>query len=160
MAYIRRAHSPEVSVEDARFRRFSEAKRTEYAAHLDNFQTKITFEEIEREFLHLAAWRQENDHGVLPAMGYQRQHCRLNRQDRFELHATCAAATGDEIKQCGSLSAFAQALWPAKITERCLSAISFSDVCRTGAVRNAVGIRCGAFSGNMKVSFQAARSIG
>ena len=27
-----------------------------------------------------------------------------------------------------------------------------------GAVRNAVGIRCGAFSGNMKVSFQAARS--
>jgi hypothetical protein len=28
-----------------------------------------------------------------------------------------------------------------------------------GAVRNAVGIRCGAFSGNMKVSFQAARSI-
>ncbi len=31
---------------------------------------------------------------------------------------------------------------------------------RAGAVRNAVGIRCGAFSGNMKVSFQAARSIG
>ena len=29
-----------------------------------------------------------------------------------------------------------------------------------GGVRNAVGIRCGAFSGNMKVSFQAARSIG
>ena len=29
-----------------------------------------------------------------------------------------------------------------------------------GAVRKAVGIRCGAFSGNMKVSFQAARSIG
>jgi hypothetical protein len=29
-----------------------------------------------------------------------------------------------------------------------------------GAVRNAVGIRCGAFSGNMKVSSQAARSIG
>ena len=29
-----------------------------------------------------------------------------------------------------------------------------------GAVRNAVGIRCGASSGNMKVSFQAARSIG
>src|SRR6266481_4646171 len=33
-------------------------------------------------------------------------------------------------------------------------------VYRLGAVRNAVGIRCGAFSGNMKVSFQAARSIG
>jgi hypothetical protein len=29
-----------------------------------------------------------------------------------------------------------------------------------GAVRKVVGIRCGAFSGNMKVSFQAARSIG
>ena len=29
-----------------------------------------------------------------------------------------------------------------------------------GAVRNVVGIRCGAISGNMKVSFQAARSIG
>jgi metallo-beta-lactamase family protein len=28
------------------------------------------------------------------------------------------------------------------------------------AVRIEVGIRCGAFSGNMKVSFQAARSIG
>ncbi|MGY2903715.1 hypothetical protein ACVWVY_002736 [Bradyrhizobium sp. URHC0002] len=29
-----------------------------------------------------------------------------------------------------------------------------------GAVRNAVGNRCGALSGNMKVSFQAATSIG
>ena len=29
-----------------------------------------------------------------------------------------------------------------------------------GAVREVVGIRCGAISGNMKVSFQAARSIG
>jgi hypothetical protein len=29
-----------------------------------------------------------------------------------------------------------------------------------GAVLNVVGIRCGAISGNMKVSFQAARSIG
>jgi hypothetical protein len=29
-----------------------------------------------------------------------------------------------------------------------------------GAVRNVVGIECGALSGNMKVSFQAARSIG
>jgi hypothetical protein len=29
-----------------------------------------------------------------------------------------------------------------------------------GAVRNAVGIWFGAFSGNMKVSFQATRSIG
>ena len=39
-----------------------------------------------------------------------------------------------------------------------LSAV-FAKV-QVGAVRNAVGIRCGAFSGNMKVSFQAARSIG
>jgi predicted metal-binding protein len=31
---------------------------------------------------------------------------------------------------------------------------------KIGAVRNVVGIRCGAISGNMKVSFQAARSIG
>jgi hypothetical protein len=29
-----------------------------------------------------------------------------------------------------------------------------------GAVRNVVGIRCDALSGNMKISFQAARSIG
>ena len=29
-----------------------------------------------------------------------------------------------------------------------------------GAVRNVAGIKCGALSGNMKVSFQAARSIG
>ena len=35
--------------------------------------------------------------------------------------------------------------------------LSVKDV---GAVRNVVEIRCGAFSGNMKVSFQAARSIG
>ena len=38
------------------------------------------------------------------------------------------------------------------------------DLCRstrkTDAVLNVVGIRCGAISGNMKVSFQAARSIG
>ena len=39
----------------------------------------------------------------------------------------------------------------AKITE-----VSASH----GAVRNVVGIRCGALSGNMRVSFQAARSIG
>ena len=31
---------------------------------------------------------------------------------------------------------------------------------RYGAVAGVVGIRCGAISGNMKVSFQAARSIG
>ena len=31
---------------------------------------------------------------------------------------------------------------------------------RRGAVRHVVGIRRGAISGNMKVSFQAARSIG
>jgi hypothetical protein len=37
---------------------FSEAKTTEYAPHLDSFQTKITFEEIERDFPHLAIWRQ------------------------------------------------------------------------------------------------------
>jgi len=30
----------------------------------------------------------------------------------------------------------------------------------SGAVRNAVGIRLGEFSGSMKLSFQAARSIG
>jgi hypothetical protein len=36
---------------------FSEAKRAEYAPHLDNFQTKITFEEIEGAFPHLAVWR-------------------------------------------------------------------------------------------------------
>ena len=30
----------------------------------------------------------------------------------------------------------------------------------SGAARDVVGIRCGAISGNMKVSFQAARSIG
>jgi hypothetical protein len=33
------------------------------------------------------------------------------------------------------------------------------DIVR-GAVRKLVGIRCGGFSGNMRVSFQAARSIG
>jgi hypothetical protein len=37
---------------------FSETKRTEYAPHLDNFQTKITFGEIEREFPHVAVWLQ------------------------------------------------------------------------------------------------------
>jgi glycerol-3-phosphate dehydrogenase len=37
---------------------------------------------------------------------------------------------------------------------------SVCGVVSAGAVRNVVGIRCGAISGNMKVSFQAARSIG
>ena len=40
---------------------FSEAKRVEYCAHLDNFQTKITFEEVERDFPHLVTWRQLAD---------------------------------------------------------------------------------------------------
>ncbi|MCK1341964.1 hypothetical protein IVB38_39865 [Bradyrhizobium sp. 38] len=39
---------------------FSEAKRAEYEPHLDNFRTKITFEEIEQEFPQLAAWRQQS----------------------------------------------------------------------------------------------------
>ena len=46
--------------------------------------------------------------------------------------------------------------------------VGWSDVRRnkmvlirpTDAVRNVVGIRCGAISSNMKVSFQAARSMG
>jgi hypothetical protein len=37
---------------------FSERKRTEYAAHLPSFRTLITFEEIEREFPNVAAWRE------------------------------------------------------------------------------------------------------
>jgi FixJ family two-component response regulator len=36
--------------------------------------------------------------------------------------------------------------------------VDFEDACR--AVRDVVEIRCGAISGNIKVSFQAARSIG
>jgi putative restriction endonuclease len=50
-----------------------------------------------------------------------------------------------------------------KICGRAQSAvrpISPADFNRIGAVRNAVGIRLGEFSGNMKVSFQATRSIG
>ena len=35
---------------------FSETKRSEYGRHLNNFQTQITFEEIERHFPHLAVW--------------------------------------------------------------------------------------------------------
>jgi hypothetical protein len=42
---------------------FSEAKRTGYGPHLDSFQTKVTFEEIEKEFPHLAAWRHANQNG-------------------------------------------------------------------------------------------------
>jgi hypothetical protein len=37
---------------------------------------------------------------------------------------------------------------------------SFHLDIKVGAVRNAVGIRYGVFPGNMKLSFQAARSIG
>ena len=37
---------------------------------------------------------------------------------------------------------------------------SLSVVTDGGAVAGVVGIRCGALSGNMKVQFQAARSIG
>ena len=35
---------------------FSEEKREEYEPHLQYFKTLITFEEIEREFPHLAVW--------------------------------------------------------------------------------------------------------
>ncbi|WP_029587553.1 hypothetical protein [Bradyrhizobium sp. URHD0069] len=35
---------------------FSEEKREEYEPHLQHFKTLITFEEIEREFPHLAVW--------------------------------------------------------------------------------------------------------
>lgn len=40
---------------------FSEAKRSEYGLHLDNFQTQITFEEIERRFPQVAVWRLGNN---------------------------------------------------------------------------------------------------
>ena len=40
---------------------FSEEKRKEYAPFLDNFQTQITFEEIEREFPQLAVWREGDE---------------------------------------------------------------------------------------------------
>ena len=36
---------------------FSEKKRDEYKPHLLHFKTQITFEEIERDFSHLAVWR-------------------------------------------------------------------------------------------------------
>jgi hypothetical protein len=38
---------------------FSEQKRIEYAPHLPAFPTLITFEEIERDFPHLAVWTQQ-----------------------------------------------------------------------------------------------------
>ena len=47
-----------------------------------------------------------------------------------------------------------------QITPKAKQAAIEANLDNNGAVRNAVGIRCGAFSGNMKVSFQAARSIG
>jgi hypothetical protein len=37
---------------------FSETKRAEYSPHLDSFELKITFEDIERKFPHLATWLQ------------------------------------------------------------------------------------------------------
>ena len=46
------------------------------------------------------------------------------------------------------------------ITQRAWSIQRVLSNISQGAVRNAVGIRCGAFSSNMKVPFQAARSIG
>jgi hypothetical protein len=39
---------------------FSETKRAEYAAHLQQFKALITFEEIEMKFPHVSRWRAEN----------------------------------------------------------------------------------------------------
>lgn len=39
---------------------FSEAKRAEYADHLQQFKALITFEEIEMRFPHVSKWRAEN----------------------------------------------------------------------------------------------------
>lgn len=47
---------------------FSESKRAEYEPHLDSFHTKITFEEIEAEFPHLASWRNLLQNGGTQAL--------------------------------------------------------------------------------------------
>jgi hypothetical protein len=54
------------------------------------------------------------------------------------------------------------AITPVKLGARAAIFITIivSVASNPGAVRNVVGIRCGALSGNMKISFQAARSIG
>ena len=51
---------------------------------------------------------------------------------------------------------------PAPPTRTCKSMTSWRPALLAwwGAVAGVVGIRCGALSGNMKVQFQAARSIG
>lgn len=43
---------------------FSERKRGEYAQHLPNFPALITFEEIEKEFPHVAGWLVEQNGGT------------------------------------------------------------------------------------------------
>jgi hypothetical protein len=53
-------------------------------------------------------------------------------------------------------SALAGLIGQQRFNDRALETAFYSE----GAVRNAVGIRVGEFSGNMKLSFQAARSIG
>ncbi|EGP07355.1 hypothetical protein CSIRO_3087 [Bradyrhizobiaceae bacterium SG-6C] len=40
---------------------FSERKRGEYAEHLPNFPTLIAFEEIEKEFPHVAGWLEQQN---------------------------------------------------------------------------------------------------
>jgi len=46
---------------------FSESKRKEYAAHLDCFDAKITFEEIAKEFPEVAEWNDQDKGGLAQA---------------------------------------------------------------------------------------------
>jgi len=70
----------------------------------------------------------------------------------FEIIEVLVQSAGELITK-NDLSA---RVWPGAIVEDNTLQFHIS----AGAVRTVVGIWCGAFSGNMKVSFQAARSIG
>jgi hypothetical protein len=78
---------------------------------------------------------------------------RLHHHEEDKLAITSAAPLFIDIYEYREVKTFLLSL--------CSSSISrVGPACHYGAARDVVGIRRGAISGNMKVSFQAARSIG
>jgi hypothetical protein len=67
---------------------------------------------------------------------------------------------GGGANSVGGIAVAAHAIAAAEVT-LCIHVTDVGlDGGAVGAVGNVVGIRCGAIFGNMKVPFQAARSIG
>jgi len=86
-------------------------------------------------------------------------------QNSFEIEKTAAAPVLPTLSAIGlvwnpKIGSVTRNMRPVAEKTQSIDGKVYIRTVEPGAVRNAVGIRSGAFSGNMKVSFQAARSIG